>query len=244
MTPSRSVPPLAASATPTHVATLSSARPRVVLDTNVWIDILLFDDPATRPIASALQRGDIDAVQDERCTHELGHVLDYPQFAHYPLDKATTLAWIERLTTRIAPAMCAESGPSAGAGADAAAPTLRRPLPLCRDRDDQKFLELALAAGAHWLLTKDRALLKMARQIARDFGFHIVEPAPFVAATGLAQPASGSVGLALQASGSRSLARPTSGNSSLALPTSESSTTHVCPVPATLASPFEQLATR
>ena len=55
-------------------------------------------------------------------------------------------------------------------------------LPQCRDRDDQKFLELAHRAQADWLVSKDRELLRMARRIARDFGFSIGLPAAFVAA--------------------------------------------------------------
>ncbi|OXH83132.1 nucleotide-binding protein, partial [Burkholderia multivorans] len=53
------------------------------------------------------------------------------------------------------------------------------PLPKCKDRDDQKFLELARAAQAEWLVSKDRALLKLAKRTARDFGFRIAQPAPF-----------------------------------------------------------------
>ena len=55
------------------------------------------------------------------------------------------------------------------------------PLPKCRDRDDQKFLELAHASRADWLVSKDRAVLKLAKRTARDFGFRIAQPAPFVA---------------------------------------------------------------
>ena len=46
-------------------------------------------------------------------------------------------------------------------------------LPRCRDRDDQKFLEAALAARAGFLVTKDRALLDLARRVAP---FRIVSP--------------------------------------------------------------------
>ena len=41
--------------------------PRVVLDSNVWIDILVFDDPHTRPIRAALESGALHAVIDARC---------------------------------------------------------------------------------------------------------------------------------------------------------------------------------
>jgi predicted nucleic acid-binding protein len=45
----------------------------------------------------------------------------------------------------------------------------------CSDPDDQVFLELALAHGATWLLSHDRALLRLARR-TRALGLHIVKP--------------------------------------------------------------------
>ncbi len=144
---------------------------RVVLDSNVWIDILVFDDPASRPIAVALESGRLQAVIDARCLAELTYVLDYPQFAARSIDKAQALARVARLTE------CRVPEPVA------AVPAV--PLPKCKDRDDQKFLELAHASGATWLVSKDRALLKLARRTARDFGFRIGPPASLNEACGL-----------------------------------------------------------
>jgi putative PIN family toxin of toxin-antitoxin system len=154
----------------THAEGLKNV-PRVVLDSNVWIDILVFDDCATRPIHAALERGELDAVIDARCLAELAHVLDYPQFVARAVDKAAALAAVARLAT------LAQSQDAPGDGV---------PLPKCKDRDDQKFLELAHAVNADWLVSKDRALLKLNKRTARDFGFRIAEPAPFVSACALA----------------------------------------------------------
>ena len=140
--------------------------PRVVLDSNVWIDILVFDDPASRPIHAALASGALTALIDARCLAELARVLDYPQFVQRSVDKEAALASVARLSVLTAP----------GAPPDDA-----RPLPKCKDRDDQKFLELAWAVRADWLVSKDRALLKLAKRTARDFGFRIAQPGPFVA---------------------------------------------------------------
>jgi uncharacterized protein len=153
------------------------AECRVVLDSNVWIDILVFDDPATRPILAALERGALVALINSRCLYELERVLDYPQFQARAIDKAAALATVARLACRI------DAPPPADADADADADA--RPLPKCKDRDDQKFLELAHAAQADWLVSKDRALLKLDRRTARDFGFRIAQPAPFTAACAL-----------------------------------------------------------
>jgi putative PIN family toxin of toxin-antitoxin system len=138
---------------------------RAVLDSNVWIDILVFDDPVTRPIRTALEAGTLEALIDSRCLKELTYVLDYPQFVRFAVNKAEALETVARLSQLVEPGPLPENAP---------------PLPKCRDRDDQKFLELAHAIKADWLVSKDRALLKLAKRTARDFGFRIAQPAPFV----------------------------------------------------------------
>jgi len=147
-------------------ATRNAAAPAVVLDSNVWIDILVFGDPHTRPILAALESGALRALIDARCLAELTYVLDYPQFVKRAVDKAAALATLARLSTLVEPPAPAENVPA---------------LPKCKDRDDQKFLELAYAMQADWLVSKDRAVLKLAKRIARDFGFRIAQPTPFVA---------------------------------------------------------------
>jgi predicted nucleic acid-binding protein len=49
-------------------------------------------------------------------------------------------------------------------------------LPRCADPDDQKFMELALASGARWLLSKDHELLKLDRRARVAGGFSILLP--------------------------------------------------------------------
>jgi len=49
-------------------------------------------------------------------------------------------------------------------------------LPVCTDKDDQKFLELARDASADILITKDKALLKLARRTAKAGMFQIMLP--------------------------------------------------------------------
>jgi len=53
-------------------------------------------------------------------------------------------------------------------------------LPVCTDRDDQKFLELARDAGADILITKDKALLKLARKTAQAGLFRIMVPEAWI----------------------------------------------------------------
>jgi putative PIN family toxin of toxin-antitoxin system len=161
--------PLAAPPSPGVAVPHTAAPITVILDSNVWIDILVFDDPLARPILHALQSGRLVAWIDARCLAELSYVLDYPQFARFALDKTVTLQRLAGLVKQVAPETPADAPP----------------LPKCRDRDDQKFLELARASGAAWLVSKDRALLKLARRVQRDFAFRIGLPAEFVAACAL-----------------------------------------------------------
>jgi predicted nucleic acid-binding protein len=75
--------------------------------------------------------------------------------------------------------------PQAAAAFDAlievVAPTSRAVrLPVCTDRDDQKFLEIARDADAAVLVTKDKALLKLARRAARENLFRIMTPDAWV----------------------------------------------------------------
>jgi predicted nucleic acid-binding protein len=60
------------------------------------------------------------------------------------------------------------------------APAAAIGLPRCEDPDDQKFLELAWHARASHLVTRDKALLKLARQVARCGRFAVLAPDDFL----------------------------------------------------------------
>jgi putative PIN family toxin of toxin-antitoxin system len=146
---------------------------RLVLDTNVWLDWLVFDDPGVAPLAAAVAAGRAEVVIDDAVEAELARVLGYP-FKERTLAagrQAECLARCRALARRVD-------------GADAAGAT--RPLPRCGDPDDQKFLELALACGATHLVTRDRALLDLARHKA--IPFRILEPAALAPAPGSPPP--------------------------------------------------------
>ena len=102
---------------------------KVVLDTNVWLDWLVFDDPAVAPLRAAFEAGRLQVLIDAACEEELARVLGYRFYGEVlPDDKqAACLSECRRIATRVE----VSSG---------------QPLPSCRDPDDQKFLELALAA--------------------------------------------------------------------------------------------------
>ena len=133
----------------------------LVLDTNVVLDMLVFEDPLVQPLLAALTAGEVTACADESTLTELRLVLAYPSFA---LDEAARHAIQARYLelVRVAPEEQALPPP---------------PLPRCRDRDDQKFLVLAARVGASWLVSKDKRVLSMAGRSGLSFSILTVRQA-------------------------------------------------------------------
>ncbi|HEX9182706.1 MAG TPA: PIN domain-containing protein [Burkholderiales bacterium] len=151
---------------------------RLVLDTNVWLDWLVFDEPALAPLRAAHAAGRVEVVMDDACEAELARVLAYDLGKH--TIGADAQAKCMGRCRRIARRIDATLSETAATAASAAAPARAGPaspssaiLPRCRDPHDQKFLELALAAQADVLVTKDQALLELAR---RKLPFRIAPP--------------------------------------------------------------------
>jgi putative PIN family toxin of toxin-antitoxin system len=141
--------------------TPADAREIIVLDTNVCLDLFVFHDPRWNLLLNAMKEGNVQAVTRADCHKEWNIVLTYP---HLPLDDDTrshSAADFDALITLL-PDMPAQEDPVR--------------LPVCSDPDDQKFLELARDAGARALITKDKALLKLARKTARAGLFSILQP--------------------------------------------------------------------
>jgi putative PIN family toxin of toxin-antitoxin system len=139
---------------------------RLVLDSNVWLDWLVFDDPSIRGLRTAVHLGRAQIYIDAACDAELGRVFAYDLGRHSvaPAAQAAALAQARRLAQRIVGTLSAAE---------------RASLPQCRDPDDQKFIEAAVAARADLLITKDRALLELNRRRTRALPFRIVAPENF-----------------------------------------------------------------
>jgi len=134
----------------------SAAIPdRIVLDTNVVLDWLLFRDPACAGLASHIESRRLLWHVTLPMRDELAHVLPRPQLK--PWRSEHVLTWFDLWAT-VSPG---ESSALA---------------PRCRDSDDQKFIDLACSLRARWLLTRDRALLDLARP-ARSHGVEVLTPA-------------------------------------------------------------------
>ena len=121
---------------------------RVVLDTNVFLDCWVFEDAAARPLRVALEAGRVRAVRSDATDAELADVIARPQFAARATARAALLDWWQQQADLIE--------------VISAAPVR------CSDPADQRFLDLAFAARAHVLVTKDKALLATAATSRRN----------------------------------------------------------------------------
>ena len=149
---------------------------RVVLDTNVCLDAFVFDDPRAATLVAALVAGDVEAVTRADCRDEWLGVLAYPALRLDEARRAEASARFDALVTLL-------TGAAAGVAdreADVQSAPGRR-LPRCRDPDDQKFLELAMASGAAVLFSRDAEVLRLSRRTVRDGFFEIMKPEDWAA---------------------------------------------------------------
>ena len=142
-----------------------AALPIIVLDTNVVLDWLVFRNPACAALGDALAARTLRWYASAAMRDELAHVLGRGVAKAWATDPVALWTQWERdcvevaTPTFLAPAM-----------------RLR-----CTDADDQMFIDFSLAHGARWLLSRDRAVLKLARR-ARPFGLAIATPTDWAAA--------------------------------------------------------------
>jgi putative PIN family toxin of toxin-antitoxin system len=134
-----------------------SAPAPVVIDTNIVLDLFVFDDDAAQPLRRAVEDGSATWLATLPMRVELERVLGYPQIvprlAFYALRAGDVLAAFDRHARLVEPA-------------------LRAPF-VCKDADDQIFIDLAVAHGAS-LVSKDRAVLALARRL-RTLGVSTVK---------------------------------------------------------------------
>lgn len=122
----------------------------LVIDTNVVLDLFVYEDPATVALREWLADPQVRWLATAVMREELRRVLDYPQVLRRM--QARTLsaqAVLAAFDARVQFVDCAPKAPYT-----------------CRDGDDQQFIDLAVAHTAT-LLSKDKAVLCMARRLAR-----------------------------------------------------------------------------
>jgi putative PIN family toxin of toxin-antitoxin system len=130
-------------------------RQRLILDTMVWLDWLVFDDAGVAPLREAFEEGRVEIFIDPACEAELVRVLGYA-FGKHTLNVAGRVSSI------------GEYGRIARPIERALTDVELKYLPRCADPYDQKFLEAAFAAHADYLITKDDDLLAVARRAGRN----------------------------------------------------------------------------
>ena len=145
------------------------SSPLLVLDTNVVLDLLHFDDGVARPVLAALQSGRVCCVVTRQTLEELRRVLAYPEFALDPARQAAILERYQAMSLMVETVAASVEMPHKGTPIHYGLKPVWSRMPLCSDPDDQKFLELTAASHAHGLVSKDRALLKLRRRCATHF---------------------------------------------------------------------------
>ena len=134
-----------------------------ILDTNIWLDWFVFEQTDDSPVAQLQRHIEQDAgavhrvLMTQAMWDEWVDVLARPQFAIDAQRQAQILAQTRALVQWV------ETSPT----------PLHRIR--CTDRDDQVFIDVALACRVDWLISKDRHLLRLHNR-ARQWGVRVVTP--------------------------------------------------------------------
>ncbi len=120
-----------------------------MLDTNIVLAWLLFEDPGCERLDAAIVAARLRWVASAAMRDELVHVLGRGIANGRKRDARSVLERWERWAMIVEPS-------------DRPSPRDLR----CSDTDDQKFIDLALQVGASALVSRDRAVLKLARRAA------------------------------------------------------------------------------
>ena len=121
----------------------------VVLDTNIVLDLFIFKDVETQTLSDALSQSKFAWLATAAMREELERVLAYPKIvkrmAFYEIPAQEILEKFDAGTRNVeVPAKTSAT---------------------CKDPDDQKFIDLAVAHSAI-LLSKDQAVLCMAKRLS------------------------------------------------------------------------------
>ena len=121
----------------------------LVLDTNIVLDLFVFDDPQSRPLKSRLLAGEVLWLATRAMREELERVLAYAhieaRLSTRPVAAAEVLAVFDRHARLV----------------DVPEPAAVN----CADRDDQMFVDLAVRHRC-MLVSKDLSVLTLKRRLA------------------------------------------------------------------------------
>ena len=128
--------------------TAPAERPALVLDTNILLDVWVFGDAAAAPLVAGLPQGHWRWLATPSMREELARVLAYPQIIkslnHHQISPQSVLEQFDAHAEMVA--------------------VVPKASVTCKDPDDQKFIDLAVAYRA-LLLSKDHAVISMAKRL-------------------------------------------------------------------------------
>ena len=120
----------------------------IVLDTNIILDLFVFNDPVAEPIRQALANSELNWLATQPMREELARVLTYPKIAarlaFYKLTASDVLIQFDQHARLV------DVAPKASV--------------TCTDADDQKFIDLAVQYRA-LLLSKDKDVISMKKRL-------------------------------------------------------------------------------
>ena len=127
---------------------MKTALTPLILDTNIVLDLFVFSDPDVTTLKTALLAHELNWIATPDMRVELERVLSYPKIvphmAFYQITAAGVLDKFDQFATLVDPAPKAPW--------------------ICKDPDDQRFIDLAVQHQAT-LLSKDQAVLCMAKRL-------------------------------------------------------------------------------
>lgn len=121
----------------------------VVIDTNVVLDLLVYQDPVCIPLRGALDRQTLQWISTRAMRDELERVLGYSQIVKRLALGARSASEVLNAFDDLAQVQIIAAKASF----------------TCKDPDDQRFIDLACAHRA-LLLSKDKAVLRMKKRLA------------------------------------------------------------------------------
>ena len=122
----------------------------VVFDTNVLLDLFVFNDFRAVHLKQALLEKQIDALASPKTLEEFADVISRPLFSIEAADQEKILQQLSSLARVLSD--------------QSLSPSPWR----CQDPDDQVFLDLAFTVKPCILISKDHEVLKFAAQAAKE----------------------------------------------------------------------------
>ncbi|MSQ56243.1 MAG: putative toxin-antitoxin system toxin component, PIN family [Limnohabitans sp.] len=123
---------------------------QLVIDTNVVLDLWVYQDPHAQPLWQALQTQQVTWLTTAAMREELLRVLDYPHILKR-----------REFSNQSVQDVMAIFDTYAHIKDDA-----HRAPYICKDADDQKFIDLSVAHTAQ-LISKDKQVLRLTNRLAR-----------------------------------------------------------------------------